>query len=211
MSWFRSCLEARFEVKTSMIGHGPNDASEGRVLNRIIRATSGGWEYVGDQRHAELIVQSLNVEKSTPVTTPGEDQKKEKEEESVLLDVARASGYRQIAARANYMAQDRADTQFAVKEVCRGMANPTVGHWRQLQRLGRYLRGRPRAVTKFHFQNRPCQVGGCSDSDPAHSAVNQRWSHHVWAPSIEIVERHSAEYHFVISRGGIGGSSEDLQ
>ena len=75
------------------------------------------------------MVQSLNLEKSKPVTTPGEDQKKEKEEEeeSVLLDVARASGYRQIAARANCMAQDRADTQIAVKEVCRGMANPNCG------------------------------------------------------------------------------------
>ena len=105
--------------------------------------------------HAELIVQSLNLEKSKPVTTPGED----------LLDVARAVGYMQIAARANYMAQDRADTQFAVKEVCRGMTNPTMGHWRQLKRLGRYLRGRPRAVTNFPFQNRPGQVDGFSDSD----------------------------------------------
>ena len=73
VSWFKPCLEARFEVKTSMIGHGPNDASEGRVLHRIIRATIGVWEYEGDQRHAELIVQSLNnLEKSKPVTTPEE-------------------------------------------------------------------------------------------------------------------------------------------
>ena len=64
------------------------------------------------------------------------------------------SGYRQIA-----------DTQFAIKEVCRVMANPTVGHWRQWKRLGRYLRGRPRAVTKFLFQNRLCQIDGLSDSD----------------------------------------------
>ena len=45
VSWFKSCLEVRFEVKKSMIGHGPDDANEGRVLNRIIRANSGGWEY----------------------------------------------------------------------------------------------------------------------------------------------------------------------
>ena len=31
VSCFKSCLEARFEVKTFMIGHGPNDAGEGRV------------------------------------------------------------------------------------------------------------------------------------------------------------------------------------
>ena len=59
------------------------------------------------------------------VTTPGEGQKKE-EEESVLLDVARASGYMQIAARANNMAQDRADTQFAVEEVGAQRGQPAV-------------------------------------------------------------------------------------
>ena len=45
------------------------------------------------------------------------------------------------------------------------MANPTVCHGRQLKRRGRYLRGRPRAVTTFLFQNRPCLVEGLSDSD----------------------------------------------
>ena len=69
------------------------------------------------------MVQALNLTKSNPTSTPGEDP--QKEEESVLLDKDKVSGYRQLVARANYMAQERADIQCAVKEVCRGMASPT--------------------------------------------------------------------------------------
>ena len=43
--------------------------------------------------------------------------------------------FRQLAARANNMAMDRADIQFAVKEMCRSMANPTTGSWRQLKKV----------------------------------------------------------------------------
>ena len=73
--------------------------------------------------------------------------------------------FRQLAARANNMAMDRADIQFAVKEMCRSMANPTIGSWRQLKRLARYLKKRPRAVVKFDFQERSHTVDGYSDSD----------------------------------------------
>ena len=56
------------------------------------------------------------------MSTFGEDPKKEKEEEeSVPLNKDTVSGYRQLVARTNSVAQDRADSQYAVKEVCRGM------------------------------------------------------------------------------------------
>ena len=73
--------------------------------------------------------------------------------------------FRQLAARANNMAMDRADIQFAVKEMCRSMANPTIGSWRQLKRLARYLKKRPQTVVKFDFQERSHTVDGYSDSD----------------------------------------------
>ena len=56
LSWMKCKLEERFEVKTTLIGHRKGEALEGRVLNRVIRACSAGWEYEGDQRHAELVV-----------------------------------------------------------------------------------------------------------------------------------------------------------
>ena len=76
-----------------------------------------------------------------------------------------ASSYQAIAARANYLALDRADIQFAVKEACRGMANPTRGDLIKLRRLGRYLISHPRSVTNFTFQGRCEELSGYSDSD----------------------------------------------
>ena len=62
------------------------------------------------------------------MSTPGEtESRQEDEEETELLDSAMASKYRALAARANYLAGDRTDLMYAVKEICRSMANPTVG------------------------------------------------------------------------------------
>ena len=58
-----------------------------------------------------------------------------------------ASQFRALAARANYLAQDRPDIQFAVKEVARRMARPTTADWSLLKRLARYLVVAPRSVT----------------------------------------------------------------
>ena len=129
LKWFRGQLEKRFEVKTKVIGTGEGEVPEARVLSRIIRVSEQGWEHEGDQRHAELIVKALSLENAKSVSTPSEDQKIEREETDLEdLDSLRASEYRQLAARANFMTLDRADTQYAVKEICRGMTRPTVGH-----------------------------------------------------------------------------------
>ena len=55
------------------------------------------------------------------------------------LNARDTTRYRAIAARANYLAADRPDLMYAVKELCRGMAKPTELHWNKLKRLGRYL------------------------------------------------------------------------
>ena len=41
------------------------------------------------------------------------------------LEPREASIYRGVAARANYIAADRPDLMYAVKDICRGMAEPT--------------------------------------------------------------------------------------
>ena len=167
VKWFKEKLEGRFEIKTKTIGRGGQDeVTEAKVLNRVIRVTDEGWEYEADQRHAELIIKTLKLESSKPVTTPGEEQKPwlEEEEEKPLEGEA-ASEYRALAARGNYLALDRPDIQYPVKELCRAMSRPTVGDRRKLKRLGRYLVGRPRVVAKYAYQHRPGQVDGFTDSD----------------------------------------------
>ena len=52
--------------------------------------------------------------------------------EEELLAANDASIYRRIAARANYLSQDRADISYAVKELCREMSCPNKGSYARL-------------------------------------------------------------------------------
>ena len=71
-----------------------------------------------------------------------------------LLDAEKATLYRRLVARANYIACDRAESHYAIKELCREMSSPSEASWTALKRLARYLKSRPRAV--LHFDWQPC-------------------------------------------------------
>ena len=55
-------------------------------------------------------------------------------------------------ARANYLAMDRPEIQFATKECARSMSKPTIKGARRLKRLRRYLKGHLRTTHRFPFQ-----------------------------------------------------------
>ena len=106
--------------------------------------------YEAYQRHADLIVEALGLKEAKAVKTPGEDAKPWlEEEEEEPLDKRESTNYRAVAARANYLAMDRADIQYATKEICRGMSAPTRGDLRKLRRMGRYLVEKRRVVTRY--------------------------------------------------------------
>ena len=70
-----------------------------------------------------------------------------------------------MAARANYLSADRPDIQYAVKTICHRMAKPVEGDWQKLARLGRYLKGAPRCVLEYRWQQAGETSVGYSDSD----------------------------------------------
>ena len=174
--WFKNKLEGRFEIKTKIIGQGEGEDREARVLNRIIRVTPKGWEYELDQRHADILIQAMNLSLANLVKAPGEDEKNwEMSETDQAVDPKEETHFRALAARANYLALDRMDLQYATKEVCRGMSAPTRGHVKKLSRLIRYLIEAPRVVTEYKFQG---DVRVFSNSNWAgYSEIHQRWSH----------------------------------
>ena len=113
-------LENRFEMKTTIVGHANEKdvVAEGKISNRIICATSFGWEYECDQRHVEVLIDELKLAGTRAVSTPGVDEpvnKKEEELTSAALNPEMASAYRALAARCKYIAVDRADAQYAIK------------------------------------------------------------------------------------------------
>ena len=85
--------------------------------------------------------------------------------DSDLLSSEQSTLYRALVARANYLAADRPDIQFAVKELARSMASPSHENWNGLKRLGRYLRGAPRLVYDFEWQEPPTCLRVFTDSD----------------------------------------------
>ena len=162
-------LKAKLELKVrGLLGPEAGDMKTIRILNRVLTWTSEGLEYESDQRHAELVLRALNLEEANAVNSPcdrGLLRRVMEGEEAEELEMAEASKFRAVAARINYMCSDRCDLQFACKEACRWMSCPTRGSRLLLKRIGRYLRGKPRAVQHFKYQAEPTQLTVYVDAD----------------------------------------------
>ena len=117
LHWLKQELEKAFEIKTDIIGLDDKEIkTEGKILNRLIRVDSNGWQLEADPRHAELLAEELQVDKG--LATPGVEER-EDDEDPAFLDYHWSSRYRSLVAGANYLATDRPDIGFAVKELCR--------------------------------------------------------------------------------------------
>ena len=123
-----------------------------KILNRIIRFTKDGIELEADLRHAELIVSQLGLKESKELTCPSAEEVK-REDDEIELNNEYTTQYKSIVARANYLATDRPDIQYAVKKLATSMSKPTNRNWQELKRLGRYLKGKPRLIIQYTWQN----------------------------------------------------------
>ena len=70
-----------------------------------------------------------------------------------------------MAARANYLAQDRSDIQYSVKEISRHQATPSTQGMLKLKRLGRYLTKASRWITTFGYQKSAGVLTAWVDTD----------------------------------------------
>ena len=86
------------------------------------------------------------------------DEKGEVAEEE-YMDHAEAQKYRSVAAKVNYLAQDRSDLQYAAKCLCSHMVRPLKACCAMLKRTARYLKGRPRCGQLFPFQAQTWGIG----------------------------------------------------
>ena len=219
LKWFQQGLANAFEIKTKFLGPDKDrHQQEVRVLNRILAWTDGGLTYEADPRHAEIIIRDLGLEACKPVTTPGarEDVAKasfvivgenglvENEGGGELLGAQDATRFRALTARGNYLALDRADIQFAVKELSRRMSAPRSGDMDLLKRLGRYLAGTSRAVYTYPWQTEPSRIdtfvdsdwAGCHGSRRSTSGGAMMWGRHVlksWSSTQATIALSSAE------------------
>jgi len=153
MTWFEEQLGAKYEYTCGgRLGPGPTDDKEGMILNRVVRWSDNGIEWEADPRQSEKLVSECGLDGSKSVATPGVRIPASEALADRPLDKKLHTPFRGAAARANYLAQDRMDVQFAAKEVCRAMATPTDQAWTSMKRLCRYLVGAPRLVYLFPWQ-----------------------------------------------------------
>ena len=68
LDWLQSTLAKIYQMKFQRIGHGHDQ--EAAYLNRTIRWTCEGIEWVPHPRHVQTILRELNLDNANPVTTP---------------------------------------------------------------------------------------------------------------------------------------------
>ena len=90
------------------------------------------------------------------------------------MNATESTTFRQLAARANYLALDRPDVAFATKELCRAFAQPTKPHVDALRRLVKYLVRKRRMVYKFYHQRDGGILNDFVDTDFAGCFLTRR-------------------------------------
>ena len=171
----QAAMQKRYEVKVrGRMGPGAKDDKSIRILNRILQWTNEGLVYEADQRHIEIIIDELGLTDSkATLSTPGVKTNVD-EDGDELLGPQQATKYRALVARANFVAADRPDLQFAVKELARDMANPKLSSWPALLRFGKYLKRRPRCVINYHYQSATSSLHVSTDADWAGEKISRK-------------------------------------
>jgi hypothetical protein len=135
--------------------------------------------------------------------------------------------FRGVTARLNYLGQDRLDIQNAVKELSKAMANPEEEDMIKAKRVARYLKGRPRFVLRYEYQEKPMGLtvwtdtdfAGCSKTRKSTSGGLVMHGTHViksWSTNQVVIALSSgeAEYYGLVKGAsvalGIKAISEDL-
>ena len=153
VSWMKDQLMTRYNIKLSAtLGPEQHDDKSVRILNRIVTWTENSLEYEADQRHAELILQELDLCSARPMSSPGTIDRQPEDDDDEELTGRDATKYRRLVARLNYIAQDRPDIQYATKELRRHMSDPRKGDVKAMKRIARYLAGKERLVLKYAKQ-----------------------------------------------------------
>jgi len=207
--WVKNGLEEKYELKMrGVMGPPgmPETTQEITILNRVTRWTGEGIEYEADPRHAEIIIKELGLSGGKTVSTPG-CKKTKIEDEGEPMNAEESTKFRALVARANYLAQDRCDIQFAVKELTRRMSSPTTDDLVDLKRLGRYLLGQPRMIQIYAAGPKKRYMDCYVDSDWAGCVRTRRstsgggifWGNHcirTWASTQASVALSSGEAEF---------------
>ena len=122
--------------------------------------------YQADPKHRRLFLEHFCLgEDSRALKSNGEKEVEDKGEECEELGLEETTVFRGLAARVSLLSLDCPDLQFSGKAASREMAKPTLGSWKILKKLARYLLGREAVVWVFGWQDEVELAHTFSDSD----------------------------------------------
>ena len=159
-------MRDEYDIKVrGKLGPDKSDDKSITILNRCVTWTKEGIIYEADPRHVEILVNELGLHEAKPSSTPGSKITMKDTDEDPHLDSSKATKFRQLIARCNFLCQDRPDIQYACKEAARGMANPKQSDWTKMMKIAKYLKGKPRYAIMYRPQRDVHCINGFGDSD----------------------------------------------
>jgi len=134
-----------------------NVDDEFKYLGRVFSKTEGGFVRRTTKKYVDDLLDFAGLSKCRPVSTPGVDDKTMTTGDDVAraganerrLDDGDATKYRQIVGKLMWLACDRADIQYSVKELAREVAESTDLSMMKAQRVLRYLKKYPTYEQRF--------------------------------------------------------------
>ncbi len=70
--WFKAKLEERYESKFGgLMGPDVHDMKDALILNTLVHCGDEATTYEADPRHAQILLQALNLKQAKSVSTPG--------------------------------------------------------------------------------------------------------------------------------------------
>ena len=169
LTWIEDLTKANYEVKVrGRLGTEEGDSKEIDVLGRTIKVEEWGWTWEADKRHRKMVLEHFGFDRTSKSLSGSGDKEddKDNEEGDQEMTKAEATSFRGVTARTNYCAADCAPIQFATKEVCRDMANPTVKGHEKMKKLARYMLHFEAAVFEYWWHDeKETAVKVFTDSD----------------------------------------------
>ena len=177
--FLKEVLQKKYELRVDgSIGKGEQH-QEFTVLNRVVSfcERSGTVTYEPDPRHAETVLKQLDLENCKPVKSPSEKQTATDAAARLAMPTVppdRVSFFRSLVMRIAFLSQDRPDLAEATTCLARRMASPNEADFKDLKRLGRYLKGSTRMVQRFHPQHHCKEITMYVDADFAGCLATRR-------------------------------------
>ena len=92
-------LEKKYELKeNALLGPGPNDGKDCKILNHISHWTKDGMSYEADPRQAEKLVGEFRLEGCRAVSTLGPEPTPQQVADDKPLPVSQATPFRAVTA-----------------------------------------------------------------------------------------------------------------